>query len=109
MSGNPAPSRRRTARAALLVAIPVMLVALTACSEGPFGLPAASTEQAHHVGNLWLGAWIASLVIGGIVWSLGLLIVGSFVIEGAVGDWGGVYLADVLHASVALAPLKALG
>lgn len=70
MSGNPAPSRRRTARAALLVAIPVMLVALTACSEGPFGLPAASTEQAHHVGNLWLGAWIASLVIGGIVWAL---------------------------------------
>ena len=40
-----------------------------------------------------------------LVWSLGLLIVGSFVIEGAVGDWGGVYLADVLHASVALAPL----
>jgi hypothetical protein len=40
-----------------------------------------------------------------LVWSLGLLIVGSFVIEGAVGDWGAVYLADVLHAPVALAPL----
>ena len=70
MSGNPAPSRRRTARAALLAAIPVMLVALTACSEGPIGLPVATTEQAHHAGNLWLGAWIASFVIGGIVWGL---------------------------------------
>ena len=70
MSGNPAPSRRRTARAALLAVIPVMLVTLTACSEGYFGLPVATTEQAHHVGNLWLGAWVASFVIGGIVWGL---------------------------------------
>jgi cytochrome c oxidase subunit 2 len=50
--------------------IPVMLVTLTACSEGYFGLPVATTEQAHHVGNLWLGAWVASFVIGGIVWGL---------------------------------------
>ena len=35
-----------------------------------FGLPEAASEQAEHVGNLWLGAWVASLVIGGLVWGL---------------------------------------
>lgn len=69
MSGNPAPvatedGPRRCSP------IPVMLVALTACSEGPIGLPVATTEQAHHAGNLWPRAWIASFVIGGIVWGL---------------------------------------
>lgn len=35
-----------------------------------FGLPEAASEQAEHVGNLWLGAWVASLVIGALVWGL---------------------------------------
>ncbi|GAA4904151.1 cytochrome c oxidase subunit II [Tessaracoccus lubricantis] len=48
------------------------LVALTACSEGAarLGLPEAATEQAPNVGNLWLGAWIASFAVGGLVWGL---------------------------------------
>ncbi len=49
-----------------------MLAALTACSgqAARFGLPEASTEQAAHAGNLWVGAWIASLVVGALVWGL---------------------------------------
>ena len=30
----------------------------------------AATAEAPNVGNLWLGAWIASFVIGGLVWGL---------------------------------------
>ncbi|MEN9844519.1 MAG: hypothetical protein RLZZ612_2348 [Pseudomonadota bacterium] len=40
-----------------------------------------------------------------LVWALGGLIICAFVIEGAMGDWGGVYLVDVYHASVAVAPV----
>lgn len=40
-----------------------------------------------------------------LVWLLGGLIVCAFVIEGAIGDWSGVYLADVHRASVGLAPM----
>ena len=59
-------------RAALLVGLPASLVGLTACSgQGArFGLPEAATEQAPVVGNVWIGAWIASLVIGVLVWGL---------------------------------------
>lgn len=49
-----------------------MLAALTACSgQGArFGLPEAATAEAPNVGNLWVGAWIASFVIGALVWGL---------------------------------------
>lgn len=59
-------------RAALLVGLPASLVGLTACSgQGArFGLPEAATEQAPVMGNVWIGAWIASLVIGVLVWGL---------------------------------------
>lgn len=51
---------------------------LTGCGdlgEGPgrlrlFGLPDASSQQASHIGNLWVGAWIACLIIGVLVWGL---------------------------------------
>ena len=48
MSRNPAPSRRRKTRAGLLVAAPLMLVFLTACSEqwSRLGLPVAASEEA---------------------------------------------------------------
>lgn len=48
------------------------LLGLTACSgQGArFGLPEAATEQAPIMGNVWVGAWIASLVIGVLVWGL---------------------------------------
>ncbi|MHA6525533.1 aa3-type cytochrome oxidase subunit II [Tessaracoccus sp. G1721] len=72
MSGNPAPSRRRLVRGSLLVGVPLSLTGLTACSEqgARFGLPEAATEQAPIMGNVWVGAWIASLVIGVLVWGL---------------------------------------
>lgn len=59
-------------RAALLVGLPASLVGLTACSgQGArFGLPEAATEQAPVMGNVWIGAWIASLIIGVLVWGL---------------------------------------
>lgn len=71
MSGKTAPSRRWV-RGILTAALPLGLVALTGCSEdsGWLGLPTAATEQAPHVGNLWLGAWIASFIVGGLVWGL---------------------------------------
>ena len=49
-----------------------MLIALTGCTGqfARFGLPEAASEQAPHIGNLWVGAWIASFVIGGLVWGL---------------------------------------
>ena len=49
-----------------------MLVFLTACSEqwSRLGLPVAASEEAPNVGNLWIGAWVASFVVGALVWGL---------------------------------------
>lgn len=54
------------------VAAGLALVALSACSgQGArLGLPEAATAEAPNVGNLWLGAWIASLAVGAVVWGL---------------------------------------
>lgn len=51
---------------------PLLLLGLTACSgQGArLGLPEPASEQAPHVGNLWVGAWVASFIIGGLVWGL---------------------------------------
>lgn len=64
------PSRRSRVGAALLSV--ALLGGMTSCSgQGArFGLPEAASEQAPHIGNLWVGAWIASLVIGVLVWGL---------------------------------------
>lgn len=49
---------------------------LTGCSQetldqwGRWGLPVAATDRAPFIGNLWNGAWIASMVIGLFVWGL---------------------------------------
>jgi cytochrome c oxidase subunit 2 len=42
----------------------------TAAQWGRFGLPQAASDRAPFVGNLWVGAWIASLVVGVFVWGL---------------------------------------
>lgn len=42
----------------------------TAAQWGRFGLPEAASDRAPFVGNLWVGAWIASLVVGIFVWGL---------------------------------------
>lgn len=62
----------------LLVAASAGLLAsaLSGCSSetlaqwGRFGLPEAATDRAPFIGNLWVGAWIASLVVGVFVWGL---------------------------------------
>lgn len=58
-------------RGAALLGV-VLLSTLTACSgqAARFGLPEAASEEAPHIGNLWVGAWIASFIIGGLVWGL---------------------------------------
>ncbi len=51
-------------------------VALSGCSQatveqwGRWGLPEAASDRAPFIGNLWNGAWIASMVIGVLVWGL---------------------------------------
>ena len=51
-------------------------LALSGCSQATleqwtrWGLPEAATDRAPFIGNLWNGAWIASMVIGVLVWSL---------------------------------------
>ena len=42
----------------------------TAAQWGRFGLPEAASDRAPFVGNLWVGAWVASLVVGVFVWGL---------------------------------------
>ncbi len=48
------------------------LVGLSGCSGqwARFGLPEPASEQAPHIGNLWVGFWIAALVVGALVWGL---------------------------------------
>lgn len=49
-----------------------LLVALTGCSgqAARFGLPEPASDRAPYIADLWVGAWIASLVIGVFVWGL---------------------------------------
>lgn len=42
----------------------------TTAQWGRFGLPEAASDRAPYMGNLWVGAWIASLVVGVFVWGL---------------------------------------
>lgn len=70
----------RTSRAARRIAgataAVVGAVALSGCSQatieqwGRWGLPEAASDRAPFIGNLWNGAWIASMVIGVLVWGL---------------------------------------
>ncbi len=52
------------------------LLLLTGCSQetsdqwSRWGLPVGISEQSGHIGSLWSGAWIASMVVGVIVWGL---------------------------------------
>jgi cytochrome c oxidase subunit 2 len=42
----------------------------TASQWGRFGLPEAATDRAPLIGSLWVGSWIAALVVGVFVWGL---------------------------------------
>ena len=51
-------------------------VLLTGCSADTmaqwqrWGLPEAASDRALHIGSLWNGAWIASMIVGVFVWGL---------------------------------------
>lgn len=66
---------RRLAGAALLGAAVATLSACGDLGQGPgqgrlFGLPEPSSQQAPHIGNLWVGSWVAALAVGVLVWGL---------------------------------------
>lgn len=64
----------RRSRVIALVAVVVTPLLLAGCSsdnpEHWFGLPGSATDRAPAMGNLWIGAWIAALAVGVIVWGL---------------------------------------
>ncbi len=69
-------NRTRPSRVLTLGCGALAALALTGCSQGTmdqwgrWGMPVAASEQAPWIGNLWNGAWIASMVIGVFVWGL---------------------------------------
>ena len=72
--------RIRSSRIARRVGVATLMaaaaVALTGCSQatleqwGRVGLLPPASDRAPYIGNLWNGAWIASMVIGVFVWGL---------------------------------------
>lgn len=68
--------RHAMKRAAVLGAAATATLALSGCSQtaleqwGRAGLPEGASDRAPHIGNLWVGAWIASMLIGLFVWGL---------------------------------------
>lgn len=69
-------SRRRTQRIAALGIVATAAMLLSGCSQasveqrGRVGLPESASDRAPHIGNLWVGSWIAAMVIGVFVWAL---------------------------------------
>ena len=69
-------NRMRPGRVLTLGGGALLALALTGCSQSTmeqwsrWGMPVAASEQAPWMGNLWNGAWIASMVIGAFVWGL---------------------------------------
>lgn len=68
--------RNRSGRRLLFAAGGIATLALTGCSSetvaqwSRLGLPEAASDRAPLIGDLWNGAWIASLVVGVFVWGL---------------------------------------
>ena len=71
-----ATRRSRLSRAAASVVGLSCLVLLTGCAEETtdqwkrLGLPEAASDRSQYVHDLWIGAWIAALIIGGFTWGL---------------------------------------
>ena len=67
------PGGARVRRLTLVGALGVLAVALSGCSwehAMAMGWPEGITPEAHWNRQLWIGAVIASLIVGGIVWGL---------------------------------------
>lgn len=57
----------------MLLASVLVLVGLSGCSTDEvlrFGLPEPASDQSPHIGNLWVGFWVAAFVVGALVWGL---------------------------------------
>ena len=69
-------NRTHLNRGLLLGGAAAVALALSGCSQetlaqwSRWGMSVAASEQAPWIGNLWNGAWIASMVIGVFVWGL---------------------------------------
>lgn len=75
-TGSKRSQMTRTFRRAGIGVAAAALTMLAGCSAGTvdhlkrLGLPEAATAQAPHIGDLWIGTWIAAAVIGVLVWGL---------------------------------------
>ncbi|NYI72026.1 cytochrome c oxidase subunit 2 [Naumannella cuiyingiana] len=70
-------SRRRVRpRLAAALGVLALAVVLAGCGTGGpgraryLGLPEQSSDKAAYIGDLWVGAWIACLAVGAVVWGL---------------------------------------
>jgi cytochrome c oxidase subunit 2 len=68
----------------------LLLLALTGCSQATtdqwkrLGLPVPASDRAPYMKELWIGSWIAALIIGFFVW--GLILYASFRFRRRPGD-----------------------
>lgn len=70
--GTHLPTRRRrpgTRPSGLVLALAGVLL-LAGCSGQDLALPDPATDRGDYVSDLWLGAWVAALVVGVFVWGL---------------------------------------
>lgn len=71
-----AAPRRRCLRAVAKAACVTPLLFLTGCSDETtdqlkrLGLPESSSDRSPYMSDLWIGSWIAVLVVGVLVWGL---------------------------------------
>jgi predicted MFS family arabinose efflux permease len=72
-----------------------MLCVRTSINNYPIEAPQSAQQPAR-----WAPSWPSRLVV-----LLGVLMLCSFMVEGAIGDWGAIFLRDQLSASLAAAPL----
>ena len=67
---NPGNGRRFRRPIAAVAASAMILLSGCSGQAARFGLLDPASDRAPYMGNLWLGAWIASLAIGVLVWGL---------------------------------------
>jgi cytochrome c oxidase subunit II len=67
------PVRRRVTAVVAAVGALVLLSGCAADASGQWqrwGLPEGMTEEAPLIGDLWVGAWVAAIIVGVLVWGL---------------------------------------
>ena len=72
-----AKTRRLTVPAVVLGGLSLLTGCSTETTEQwkRLGLPEGATDRTEHVESLWIGAWIAALIVGVLVWGLILYVV----------------------------------